>query len=219
MVAKRIDRTSRSKYKAMRTCTPTEFIRRWPGSLHAIAFPEPGPKLPEDDRRLLLQFGLPGELTIHCYNDITLRFSGSAAPLAAIWERDLKRGCRMGTMPAGWARFWHLADEEYLQGGGWICIEEVSGRFVVIDLDSREPVYLLNSSIRNFYTTLAHFLEWSEKTGGSPAETIQLRDVLRRQHCVPPEELEPFWMNFLDATLDADPMNLIITLGPDPRTE
>jgi hypothetical protein len=117
-------------------------------------------------------------------------------------------------MPGEWTRFWHLADQEYTQGGGWICIEEITGRLVVIDLNCPDPIYLLNSSVRNFYTTLAHFLDWSERTGGSPAETVLLRDALRRQDCIPPEELEPFWMNFIDATLDGDPINLTVSLGP-----
>jgi hypothetical protein len=163
---------------------------------------------------LLAEFGLPGQLTIYCYNDITLRFSGSATRLAEIWARDLNRGYQMGDMPGEWTRFWHLADQEYVEGGGWVCIEETTGRLVVIDMDLPDPIYLLNSSVRSFYTTLAHFLDWTEKTGGSPAETIRLRDALRLQDCIPPKELEPFWMNFIDATLDGDPMNLTVRFGP-----
>jgi hypothetical protein len=60
----------------MRTCLPSEFVTRWPGSLHPIAVPDPPPSLPEDCRWLLTKFGLPRELTIYCYNDIILRFSG-----------------------------------------------------------------------------------------------------------------------------------------------
>jgi hypothetical protein len=162
---------------------------------------------------LLTEFGLPRELTIYCYNNMTLRFSGSATPLAVIWKRDLKRGYQIGEMPSEWNRFWHLADQEYLQGGGWICVEEETGRLVEIDLDQRNPICLLNSSLRNFYTTLAHFLEWSETTDGRTAETIRLCDALRRQDCIPPEELEPFWINFIDATLDGDPMRLAVSLS------
>jgi hypothetical protein len=198
----------------MRTCTPAEFVSRWPGSLRPVALPDPPPALPEDCRRLLTEFGLPRELIIYCYNDTTLRFSGAATPLATIWERDLKQGYKMGEMPAEWSRFCHLADQKYLQGGGWICVEEGNGRLVVIDLDLPEPIYLLNSGVRNFYTTLAHFLEWSERTGGSPAATVGLRDALRRQDCIPPEELEPFWINIIDATLDGDLINLVLALGP-----
>lgn len=197
----------------MRTCSPSEFESRWPGSLHPVAFPDPPPALPDDCRQLLTEFGLPLELTIFCYNDITLRFSGTATPLAVIWERDLKRGCKIGDMPGEWARFWHLADRDYTQGSGWICVEESSGRFVVIDLDQHNPIYLLNSSVRDLYTTLAYFLEWSESTDGGTAETIRLRDALRWQDCVPPEELEPFWMNFIDATLDGDPTRLAVSLS------
>jgi hypothetical protein len=204
----------------MRTCSPAEFVRRWPGSLGPIVFPEPPPALPEDSRKWLAEFGLPRELTIECYNDITLKFSGAATPLATIWERDLKRGLKLmmrgyqpGEMPGDWTRFWHLADQEYVQGGGWIGIEEITGRLVVIDLDLHDPIYLLNSSVSHFYTTLAHFLEWSKRTGGSPAETVHLRDALRGQDCIPPEELEPFWLNIIDATLDSESVNLAVALG------
>jgi hypothetical protein len=163
---------------------------------------------------LLTEFGLPREVTIYCYNDTTLTFTGTATPLAAIWDRDLKRGYKMGEMPGEWSRFWHLADQEYLQGGGWVCVEESTGRLVVIDLDLPEPIYQLNSGVRSFYTTLAHFLEWSERTGGSPGATVRLRDTLRQQDCIPPDELEPFWLNIIDATLDGDPINLVVALGP-----
>jgi hypothetical protein len=202
----------------MHTCSPSEFGSRWPGSLRPVIFPEPSPALPDDSRQLLTQFGLPRELTIYCYNDITLRFTGSAKPLAAIWKRDLNRGYKMGEMPSEWNRFWHLADEEYLQGGGWVCIEEITGRLVVIDLDLPDPICLLNSSVRNFYTTLAYLLDWSEKTDGSRAKTIGLRDNLVKQRSIPAEELEPFWMNFIDATLDGDPKRLAVSLGAkNPR--
>src|SRR5581483_2019739 len=178
-----------------RTCSPADFLKRWPGSLRPISLSSPRPALPEDCRRLLADFGLPSELTIRCYNDLRIRFSGTATSLATIWDRDLKRGHKLGEMLAGWNRFWHLADFEYVQGGGWICVEEHTGRLLAIDMDLPEPVYLLSSSVRNFYTILAHFLEWTERTGGTPAETIHLRDELRRQDCVPPDELEPFWLN------------------------
>jgi hypothetical protein len=61
--------------------------------------------------------------------------------------------------------------------------------------------------------TLAHFLEWSETTDGRTAATIRLRDALRRQDFVSPAELEPFWMSFIDATLDGDPMKLAVSFS------
>jgi hypothetical protein len=126
-------------------------------------------------------------LTIYCYNDISLKSSGSATPLAVIWDRDLKRGFKMGEMPSEWKRFWHVADQEYVQGGGWICVEQVTGRLVIIDLDQSDPIYLLNSSVRNFYTTLAQFLEWTATTDGRTVEMVRLRDSLRAQDCIPPK--------------------------------
>lgn len=199
----------------MQSCTASEFVRRWPGSLRRTVVPKPRPALPESSLQLLTEFGLPSALTICCYNNMILRFSGSATPLAVIWERDLNRGFTLGEMPPEWIRYWHLADQHYTQGSGWICIEEISGRLVVIDLDLPDPVYLLNSGMDTFYTTLAHFIEWSETMGGSPVETLRLRDALRTQDCIPPEELEPFWLNFVDATIESDPKNVSVTLGAE----
>ncbi|MBS0204057.1 MAG: SUKH-4 family immunity protein [Planctomycetes bacterium] len=196
----------------MHTYTPSEFQSRWPGALRPITLPTPPPALPDDCTRLLTELGLPRELAIYCNNDTTLRFSGSLTPLAVIWDRDLQRNYKMGDMPEGWNCFWHIADQEYLQGGGWICIEEISGRMVVIDLDQTDPIYSINSSVANFVTTLAHFLDWSENSGGSPEETIILRDGLLSQNCIPPDELEGFWMNFIYSTLDSDPINLSVCL-------
>jgi hypothetical protein len=201
-------------FKLMKNCSPSKFLRRWPGSLRPLVLPDPPPSLPAKDRDLLTTFGLPDIVTIYCYNDITLTFSGSATPFGVIWERDLQRGYKMGEMPAEWNRFWHLADQEYVQGGGWICLEEGTGRLMVINLDAPLPVYLLNANVRNFYTTLAYFLDWSEKTDGSHAETAALRDALLNQHCIAPEELEPYWMNFIYATLDCDRVRLAVHLGP-----
>jgi hypothetical protein len=157
---------------------------------------------------LFTEFGLPRELTIYCYNDITVEFTGSAAPLAAIWDRDLGRGYKMGDMPGEWARFWHLADEEYNQGGGWICVEERTGRLVEIDLDCPDPVHLFSASVPKFYTLLAYFLDWTEKTDGSSlAEMVRLRAALLGQDRIPAQELEPFWMNLIDATIDSATSN------------
>ena len=203
----------------MQQCPPSEFMSRWPGGLHPIRLPDPPPRIPDDCLRLLTEIGLPKELTIYCYNDITVRFTGVATPLASIWERDVERGYKLGEMPGDWSRFWHLADQEYVQGGGWICVEELTGRLVVIDLDCSDPIYLLNSSVGNFYTTLAYFLGWSERSDGSPQETNKLRDALVAQDCIPIEELDHFWMNFVEATLDCgDPTSLAVTLGNSLRT-
>jgi hypothetical protein len=199
----------------MRPCIPAEFVSRWPDSLRPVVFPQPPPELPDDCGQLLTTFGLPYKLTIHCYNDTTLTFTGSATPLADIWERDLKRGYKMGEMPSEWTRFWHLADEDYEQGGGWACVEEITGRFVVIDLDLPDPIYLLNSSVRNLYTTLAYLLAWSEKTDGSWPEMLGLRNALLKQRSIPAEELVPFWLNFIDGTLDSDCERLAFTLGQE----
>lgn len=186
----------------MQNCPPDEFLKRFPGSLHSVIFAEPSPVLPDDCKRFLADFGLPRKLTIYCYNDMTLTFTGKAAPLSEIWERDLKRGFYMGEMPPDWTRFFHLADQKYTQGGGWICIEEGSGKLFVIDSDQTDPVYLLNSSVHNFYTTLAYFLDWTEKSGGSLKEIEKLNEDIRNQDCISVEELEPFWINFIEATLD-----------------
>lgn len=116
-------------------------------------------------------------------------------------------------MPTTWSRFWHIADQEYTQGGGWLCIEVTTGRLVLIDLDQKDPIYQVNAGLLNFYTTLAYFLDWTESTAGTFEETRLLRDALHKQCAIPLEELQPFWMNIIDATLDQEGCRLRVTLG------
>jgi hypothetical protein len=93
---------------------------------------------------------------------------------------------------------------EYVQGGGWVCVEEHSGRLVVINLDQRDAITLFHSSVSDFYSILAHLLAWSEKTDGSRNDLIRLRDGLRRQTVIPQDDLESYWLNAIDATLDEE---------------
>ena len=90
---------------------------------------------------------------------------------------------------------------------------ERTGRLVVIDLDQRDPIYLVNEACVTSTRSSAHLLVWSETTDGSRAETIRLRDALRDQDCIPAEELEPFWINIIDATLDEESSRFAVSLG------
>ena len=193
--------------------SPIEFVKRWPGSLHPITMPAASPSLPDRCTQLLTEFGLPRIVTISCYNDITLKFTGTLTPLSVAWNRDLQNGYKIGEFPKEWNCYWHIGDQEYLQGDGWICIEENTSRLVVIDLDQPDPIYLLNANLDNFYAVLAHLLDWSETSEGSFEDTEILRDQLRSQNNIPLDELEGFWMNFIDATLDRrDPITLAVQL-------
>jgi len=52
----------------------------------------------------------------------------------------------------------------------------------------------------------------SQKKGGNPEETRLLREDLRNQEAFLYSELIPFWMNFIDAALDGDPINFTLSL-------
>jgi hypothetical protein len=119
----------------------------------------------------------------------------------------------LGEFPQDWIRFWHLADQEYLQGSGWICIEEKTGKLFVIDLDQDEPVYLLNSSVNNFYSLVTHLVLWTENTSGDFETIKELKGELRLQNQIPQDELEPFWFNIIDATLDLETPRLKIIVN------
>ena len=189
------------------------FLERWKGVLRPVNFPDPAPSLPQEATEFLTSFGLPAKVLIRCYNDITIDFFREAIPLATIWEADRERGFNWGSMPSEWTCYWHLGEVEYLQGGGWFCIEEVTGRLVVIDLDSSDPIYGVNASVGNFYAILGAFLDWSEEMSGEVEAISDLRDFLSQQTSVTFEELEPFWINIIDATLDQRAGMLSVTLS------
>ena len=197
--------------------SPSKFLSRWPSSLQPVSFPDPAPELPSECFTQLSQYGLPKAVVIQCNNSIRLRFTGIAFPLATAWNEDVERGYKLGNMPADWSRFWHLGEEEYLQGGGWICIEEKTGRLVIIDLDQEDPIYDINSSLTNFYTTLALFLDWSETTESSVSSIRKLIDTLEQQQIIPNDELSYFWLDFLDSTLDSSMDRVKVSLIQDDR--
>jgi hypothetical protein len=206
-------------WSRMNTCTPLDFLERWPGSLRPVILPDPSPALPDDCREPLTRFGLPCAIDIHGV-DISLEFSGTAVPLAVAWEEALRHGYQLvvdgqapWTMPQEWGALWHVGHQEYVQGGAWICVEEWTGRLVAVDLDSPEPVYPISASVAHFYTTLAFFLDWSARTDGTASRIRGLRDVLMHQDCIPADELEPFWLTeVVDNSLDRGVEELTFSL-------
>ncbi|MDX2107515.1 MAG: hypothetical protein SFY67_14030 [Candidatus Melainabacteria bacterium] len=185
-----------------------EWTKRW----HPVILPQSPPALPRDCELVLLNLGFPQVVEIRCYNDITLEFSGKLTKLSDIWQRDTDTGLKLGTMPKDWNRFWHVADQKYLQGGGWICIEEKTGKLFVIDLDLSEPVFLLCSSVQNLYRLLLHANLWTENTDGNSNAIKKLRRELLSLTNFSSKELGPFWINIIDATLDQESPHLAFTV-------
>ncbi|WP_459554476.1 SUKH-4 family immunity protein [Lacunimicrobium album] len=186
----------------MQSCSPIEFASRWQCEARPFTFPVSLPLLPDNCISILREYGLPREVSIRCYNDISLKFHQTLTPLELIWSRHIDLGCKLGKMPSEWKRFWHVGDTEYLQGGAWICLEESTGRIFAIDLDLPEPVYLVNSSVANLYTTLNALLLWTKESTGDHNAMMRLRADLKQQDCIPPDELNAFWLNNIEASVD-----------------
>jgi hypothetical protein len=89
---------------------------------------------------------------------------------------------------------------------------------VIIDLDSADPICPVNVSVQHFYSTLAYFLDWTEEMTGGASSLQILREALLRQDRVPAQELEPFWLNLLDATMDRDLEELAVVMAGFSRS-
>lgn len=180
----------------MKPISAAEFQLRWP-VLRPIDVPVALRDTPGID--LLSGFGLPSRFVIHCYNDIEVKL-GLCQPLELIWQRDTDAGYMLGEFMPAFSAYYFLADVSYLQGHAWLCIEQGSGRLIVVDLDASGSAYLCCANVPNFYTILGYFLEHPAE----PAEQQALLDSLLAQDGIPAAELEPFWLNVLVATMDGD---------------
>lgn len=99
-------------------------------------------------------------------------------------------------MPLDWNRFWHLGEVEYIQSQAWICIEEMTGRIVSIDVEIDDPITEINSTILLFMTCLKVIRNWHQATGGSMEEFEGLMERLESE--VPEADAEEYWLPFLE---------------------
>src|SRR5688572_11686561 len=173
----------------------------WPGSLAKIDFEPPKPVLPSGTITYLYFAGLPRSFQITGSQLVTFQMLSTAVHLGKTWnnvmeDKDL-------SMPFDWARFWRIGDITYTQASAWLCIEEVTGSIYAIDVDVDDPVYLVNHSLANLVSSMLHWIQWCERTGGKVATINELVLAFTSDPTFRHGEFEAYWKLHIDSEAES----------------
>jgi hypothetical protein len=185
---------------------PFEFAEAWGGPLRPIEFPAPRPVLPAATVTFLHYAGVPRAFELTTYNEIRFEFRQTAANLAGVWAEEMPDV----SLPVGWAGFWRIGDITYTQAAAWLCIEEVTGRVVAVDVEIDNPVYLVNGSVEGMMRCMRAVRDWARPAGGSLARAGSLEVALGRDPGLAGGEAKHFWQPLIGAATESGCDTLVV---------
>jgi hypothetical protein len=168
---------------------PFEFVREWGGRLRPLEFPVPKPLLPSGTVTFLHYAGVPKRFEVTTSQVTRFAFLATAENLAGVWGREM----RDYALPAGWAGLWRIGDITYTQADAWLCLEELTGRVVAVDVDIDNPVYPVNGSVEGLLRCMKLVRDWAQPAGGSLARAGSFEEAIGRAPALPAGEAEYFW--------------------------
>jgi len=171
---------------------PIEFAKQWEGKLHSLQFTSPEPMLPTATTAFFHYAGIPKSFSLCTYQEFRFDFLTKAENLAEEWKKVMAGV----SMPVGWKRFWRFGDITYTQGGAWLCIEELTGRIVAIDVDLDDPLYTINVSVSQLMECFRQLLLWSKNSAGAISTMDGLLSVL-------PDDSAAFWSPIIQNSLES----------------
>lgn len=182
---------------------PFEFAREWGGPLRPIEFPVPKPLLPSATVTFLHYAGVPKRFTCQ-----TTRFDflTIAENLAAVWAREM----RDSSLPVSWAGLWRIGDITYVQAAAWLCIEELSGRIVAVDVEIDNPLYVVNRSVGGLMQCMKVVRDWAGWQGGSLARAGSFEELITRTPALPEGEAGYFWQPLIAEAIDSACDTLVV---------
>ena len=178
---------------------PNEFAKQWPGDLRPLEFLPPRPMLPTQTVAFLHYAGLPKVFRLRYAQQIDFDFLPRAISMNEIWAAEMTDF----SMPVSWARFWQIGAITYTQAKAWLCIEELTGRIVAIDVDIDDPVDVVSTSATRMMLSLKHLIDWSRATGGRLCEVVRLREALANDAELA-GDAKHFLLPFIEAAIEAE---------------
>ena len=185
-----------------------DFVAEWRGPLRPIEFPLPKPMLPSATVSFLHYAGVPAAFEITTDECIRFEFLTTAINLVHVWED----GMRDWSFPVGWGRLWRIGDISFTQANPWMCIEELTGRVVAVDVDIDDPVYLVNTSVERMMRCMKIVRDWVRSTGGLMTCAAILQDALARDPALPAGEAQHFWQPLFADAIDAGCDKVVVEL-------
>jgi hypothetical protein len=177
---------------------PFRFAKEWGGNLRPIEFAVPRPMLPANTITFLHYAGVPKRLVIDSNQTIQFDFLSTAGNLASAWPEAM----RDYSFPVGWARFWRIGDITYTQASAWLCIEELTGHIVAIDIDIDNPVYLVNSSIAGMMQCIKLLRDWVRSANGVASGGESFSERLACEPGFDQRDASHFWLPLVESAID-----------------
>ncbi|WP_020476062.1 SUKH-4 family immunity protein [Zavarzinella formosa] len=178
---------------------PFEAARQWGGLLHPIVFAAPKPLLPASTISFLHYAGVPTRFEVTANQPIRFAFTASGQNLAGVWATRMPDW----SLPAGWSRFWQIGDITYGQADAWLCIEELTGRVVAVDVDLDDPLYVVNGSVERLVRCMRVLYDWSRPGDGSLARVAALTAVLSQDPALPAGEAGQYWLPLVEEAVES----------------
>jgi hypothetical protein len=168
---------------------PFEVAREWGGRLRPIEFTVPKPLLPSATVTFLHYAGVPKRFEVTTYQMIRFDFLATAENLAAVWEREM----RDSSFPVGWAGLWRIGDITYTQAAAWLCLEELSGRIVAVNVEIDDHLYPVNGAVESLVRCMKLVYDWARPARGSLARAGSFEESIARAPALPAGEAAYFW--------------------------
>ncbi len=178
---------------------PFEVARQWAGVLRPIEFAAPKPMLPASSVTFLHYAGLPTRFQVTTYQQIRFTLSAAAENLAGVWAAQMPDW----SFPVGWGRLWRIGDITYTQASAWLCVEELTGRVVAVDVDIDAPLYVVNGSIERLVRCTRVLYDWSQPGDGSLARVAALIAALSNDPSLPAGEAGHYWLPLVEAAVES----------------
>src|SRR5262245_15280764 len=186
--------------------TPFEFVREWGMPLQSLGFHDPRPLLPAATISFLHYAGVLKTFELTTYHRIRIDFLTPAINLAEVWREQMPEY----SLPVGWAGLWRIGDITYTQAFAWLCIEELTGRVVAVDVEINNPVYPVNNSVEGMMRCMKLLRDWARPAGGSLARAGSLEEAIARDPNFPAGEAAYFWQPLIAEALESGCDTLVV---------
>ena len=182
-----------------------EFAREWGGRLRPIEFTVPKPLLPAATVSFLHFAGVPKRFEIRTSQITRFDFLATAENLADVWKRQM----RDYSLPVGWAGLWRIGDITYTQAAAWLCIEEVTGCVVAVDVNDN-CLYPVNGSVEGLMRCLKLMRDWARPAGGSLARAGGFEEAIAQAPGLPAGEAAYFWQPLVAEAMESGCDTLVV---------
>jgi hypothetical protein len=179
--------------------SPFEFAKEWGGPLRPIAFSVPKPLLPAETISFLHYAGVPRVFELSTYQIIRFEFLPTAMNLAMAWGDEMP-DC---SLPVGWAGLWRIGSITYTQAAAWLCVEELSGRVVAVDVEISPPLYPVNGSVEGMMRCMKLVRDWAGSAAGSLTRAGSLDEAIARAAVPLATEMPYYWQPEITCAIES----------------